>query len=33
MSFIRYEVTSLLTAPLLNSTYDISFHGVRRVQE
>jgi hypothetical protein len=33
MSFIRYEVTSLLTAPMLNSTYDISFHGVRRLQE
>jgi hypothetical protein len=33
MSFIRYEVTSLLTAAMLNSTYDISFHGVRRVQE
>lgn len=33
MSFIRYEVTSLLTPGMLNGVYDISFHGVRRVQE
>lgn len=33
MSFLRYEVTSLLTAAMLNGVYDISFHGVRRVQE
>ena len=31
-SFIRFEVTSLLTAALLNSNYDICFHGVRRFE-
>jgi hypothetical protein len=29
-TFIRFEVTSLLTAPLLPSTYQICFHGIRR---
>jgi len=29
-SFLRFEVTSLLTAPLLPSNYDICFHGIRR---
>ena len=31
-SFLRFEVTSLLTAALLNSNYDICFHGVRRFE-
>jgi hypothetical protein len=31
-SFIRFEVTSLLTAALLPSNYDIYFHGVRRLE-
>lgn len=31
-SFIRYEVTSLLTAPLLPSIYEICFHGIRRFE-
>jgi hypothetical protein len=29
-SFLRFEVTSLLTAAMLPSAYDICFHGVRR---
>jgi hypothetical protein len=32
-SFLRFEVTSLLTAALLPSSYDICFHGVRRFEE
>jgi hypothetical protein len=31
-SFIRFEVTSLLTLAMLNGVYDINFHGVRRMQ-
>lgn len=31
-SFIRFEITSLLTVNLLNSNYDICFHGIRRFQ-
>ena len=31
-SFIRYEVTSMLTAPLLPSVYQICFHGIRRFE-
>ena len=29
-SFLKFEVTSLLTAAMLTSNYDICFHGVRR---
>jgi hypothetical protein len=29
-SFLKFEVTSLLTVNLLPSVYDISFHGIRR---
>ena len=31
-SMVRFEVTSLLTAPLLPSIYQICFHGVRRFE-
>lgn len=33
MSFLKFEVTSLLTANMLTSNYDICFHGMRRLQE
>jgi hypothetical protein len=31
-SFLRFEVTSLLTAAMLPSAYDICFHGIRRFE-